>query len=454
MRYHIQTKLGIGSSGDVSVAVGDWLGAERVAVRFMAMDEHKVQNLRVDAERLAMIGHPNLGLIEDISATAADEVLVATTLAEATLADSPRFATFDDLLAVVDDVAAALDALHKVGLHHGHISATNIMFRGDRTLLGDTGLRTFRSHTPRTTGQDHRRQDVIDLIGLAGTLTAATEGATGSRRVQSVLAVCKTMTAAADEYTSPRHHLAAFRRRLAEISDMPETAAPAPPMPMPRLPMADEPPLPSGTPRTSSVKFWSRHVDVRTPLVAAAAILLVTAGAALGVRWSSPTGEKTATASADTAQQADAGDATGWLAGVPLESCPSAGAGDAGVPQGSRAVEGNVDIDGDGCPEQVAWSAIRAELTVRPSGADGEVNRFRLGEPGDEFLLGDWDCSGQATPGLYRPSTGETYLFDRWASGTEPATATPGPVLDGDSRPTVSAPEGGCDRITIAANPS
>ena len=42
---------------------------------------------------------------------------------------------------------------------------------------------------------------------------------------------------------------------------------------------------------------------------------------------------------------------------------------------------------------------------------------FFFGEPGDTPLLGDWDCDGVATVGMYRPGTGRAYLRNRNAAG-------------------------------------
>ena len=35
-----------------------------------------------------------------------------------------------------------------------------------------------------------------------------------------------------------------------------------------------------------------------------------------------------------------------------------------------------------------------------------EVGRFYFGNPGDEPLMGDWDCDGEQTPAMYRRSQG------------------------------------------------
>lgn len=45
------------------------------------------------------------------------------------------------------------------------------------------------------------------------------------------------------------------------------------------------------------------------------------------------------------------------------------------------------------------------------------VNRFVFGNPGDEPLMGDWDCDGDQTPGMYRRSTGLVYLRNSNSQG-------------------------------------
>ena len=39
---------------------------------------------------------------------------------------------------------------------------------------------------------------------------------------------------------------------------------------------------------------------------------------------------------------------------------------------------------------------------------------YGVGAPGDFVETGDWDCDGQPTPAIVRPSTGHVVLFDAW----------------------------------------
>jgi hypothetical protein len=71
------------------------------------------------------------------------------------------------------------------------------------------------------------------------------------------------------------------------------------------------------------------------------------------------------------------------------------------------------DVDGDGCPE--SYSVVGAHLVV--AGVT-----YVLGRPGDLTAVGDWYCDGRATPALVRPSTGEVFVFQRWADAARPVT--------------------------------
>lgn len=41
--------------------------------------------------------------------------------------------------------------------------------------------------------------------------------------------------------------------------------------------------------------------------------------------------------------------------------------------------------------------------------------RYRVGQPGDLVVVGDWDGDGEPTPAVLRPGTGEVFVFTAWA---------------------------------------
>jgi hypothetical protein len=106
------------------------------------------------------------------------------------------------------------------------------------------------------------------------------------------------------------------------------------------------------------------------------------------------------------------------------------------------------DVRGDGCRVAVSWAGNVVEAGTDGPGAPV---RFRLGNPGDVLLLGDWDCRGSDAPALYRPGTGEVFLFPRWAGRGETlaaeATVHTG-VVHGRAR-VVGVPGDGCDQVVV-----
>jgi hypothetical protein len=78
---------------------------------------------------------------------------------------------------------------------------------------------------------------------------------------------------------------------------------------------------------------------------------------------------------------------------------------------------------------------------------DGRVTSFYYGNPGDFPIMGDWDCSGTDTPGLYRQSDGFVYLRNSNTQGNADIRfyfGNPGDIpLAGDFN------NDGCDTVSI-----
>ncbi len=75
------------------------------------------------------------------------------------------------------------------------------------------------------------------------------------------------------------------------------------------------------------------------------------------------------------------------------------------------------------------------------------IGRFYYGNPGDEPLMGDWNCDGEQTPGMYRRSTGHVYLRNSNTQGVADSQyifGNPGDI------PIVGDFNGnGCDTVSI-----
>jgi hypothetical protein len=115
---------------------------------------------------------------------------------------------------------------------------------------------------------------------------------------------------------------------------------------------------------------------------------------------------------------------------------------------------------------QVVPNPVRstsADVQVAEPASDGMVvahgKRYRVGQEGDHLLVGDWRCEGEPTPAVFRPSTHEVFVFDRWTA-TEPlavdATDTVADAvelvtaLDRDGCPTLSVRTERGDVVPIA----
>jgi hypothetical protein len=129
---------------------------------------------------------------------------------------------------------------------------------------------------------------------------------------------------------------------------------------------------------------------------------------------------------------------------------------------GALVVRG--DVDGAGCTvtgvyQQQATSqgTTVMVLTIPIGGVD---KRIGLGEPGDQVVLGDWDCDGVDTPALYRRSAGVVQYFDVWPEVTQ-QTYEPTASEDVPAGGTAELDEGAgddggddCDRVRVAATQS
>ncbi|MDH3605656.1 MAG: right-handed parallel beta-helix repeat-containing protein [Acidimicrobiia bacterium] len=82
--------------------------------------------------------------------------------------------------------------------------------------------------------------------------------------------------------------------------------------------------------------------------------------------------------------------------------------------------------------------------------ADGSVNNFYFGTPGDTPLLGDWDCDGEDTVGAYRPTTGFVYVRN---SNTQGIADNEFFFGDAGDIPLAGDWDGdGCDTVSIYRN--
>ena len=113
------------------------------------------------------------------------------------------------------------------------------------------------------------------------------------------------------------------------------------------------------------------------------------------------------------------------------------------VPSGGAVLIG--DVDGDGCDTAALWDGKVLLVEVEP---DQPARRYQVGQAGDQLVLGDWDCDGRATLGLYRPLTGEEFLFESWPADKALAAKGVSGATRGGMAEVVRGKDG-CDRLDI-----
>jgi hypothetical protein len=58
------------------------------------------------------------------------------------------------------------------------------------------------------------------------------------------------------------------------------------------------------------------------------------------------------------------------------------------------------------------WDGDTGVITLAET--QGSVTHLAVGEPGDVAAVGDWSCDGNETLGVYRPTSGNWFVFDSW----------------------------------------
>src|SRR5215210_6207614 len=129
-RYRVVRRLGAGGMATVYLAEDERLG-RRVAVKRLHADspEDVAQRFAREARLGASLNHPNLVSVYD-TVTDDDGVLIVMELVRGeSLADALREGPLEteDALAVVRDVASALDHAHSHGVVHRDVKPANVL---------------------------------------------------------------------------------------------------------------------------------------------------------------------------------------------------------------------------------------------------------------------------------------------------------------------------------------
>jgi len=189
-----------------------------------------------------------------------------------------------------------------------------------------------------------------------------------------------------------------------------------------------------------------RRRRVGAPMLAGAAALLVlvaivgwlrsTTGQPAPSAPGAVSADRGATKAPDPSPGAKPTTANSSTSPPPVEAAPTTLAGAAC----GAMTDGAPDVDGDGCPDDIVVTGT----SIRAAGAT-----YSVGQEGDQVAVQDWDCDGTATPGIVRPSTGEIFLFDGWATSDRALTIEADAVVTGAQRLAASPTADPCLGATV-----
>jgi hypothetical protein len=385
------------------------------------MTAQQAASLAWEAEVLAAARHP--GVVELLEVERRDDQtpeLVTTYVGTHSIATSgplpPARAA-----AVLASLAATVADLHAMGITHRRIEPTHVLLgRGGRPVLCGFSGASVRNRTgPPTSPIPPEFADpalaptpffasAADVFGLGALLAFMIRGGgrcrppTGRRRLPRALARVReanrrrALLRLAERAMSAEPGLRPTARTIAER--LHDVAPLAPPDPLadatPDPPPPALPPAPTGR----SVP-WSK-IAVGAGVVAMAVVALSVLTAPGRVEVTSPAAAPATTTTAGAA---------------PATTAPEP------VP---AIVDGNIVGVGD--------------------------DRYQVGGPGDQVLLGDWDCDGAQTAALFRPSSGDVFVFDAWATPGHALTVRSMARMAGGVRAVADDPDGdGCPVLVV-----
>lgn len=378
-------------------------------------------DLRLEGERLRAAAHP--GVVEVLSSSGSDDAW------ELRLAHAGRpLATMGSLTTVqaaglAASLAATLADLHDASIVHGRVEPAHVLISGQ----GHPVLCGFGPSTTASAADDVAGVGALlaDLLGTATDMEPIPERrwrrrswAGWDRRGLLLLAD----QACADP---PSRRPTARRLAAAITATVPDALLRSPAATSSAAPSLEEDPIEA---LRSTVVATSDPARPRLPLLAgaAAAVVLVAVG---GVRSLDPggTGSTVPTAVRPTSTS------TADLPPTTTTTRPEV------PPRPCVVLPGTAP---GGCASvQVAGTTVLS----------GQV-RYEVGEPGDELVLGDWDCDGAATPALLRPATGHVFVFPAWAVADD-VVVPPAARVEGAIDLEVVRGPGGCADL-VARTPS
>ncbi|MFN9300241.1 MAG: serine/threonine-protein kinase [Acidobacteriota bacterium] len=146
-RYQVEQELGRGAMGIVYRAFDPAIG-RRIAIKTIRLDQfgdaqshaQLRERLLREAQSAGILSHPNIVTIYDISEDETNAYIFMEYVEGATLEQYSRGLPVSELLALLEQAAAALDYAHQRGIVHRDIKPGNLMLSGRQLKITDFGI--------------------------------------------------------------------------------------------------------------------------------------------------------------------------------------------------------------------------------------------------------------------------------------------------------------------------
>ncbi|HET9789139.1 MAG TPA: serine/threonine-protein kinase, partial [Pyrinomonadaceae bacterium] len=157
--YRIVSKLGAGGMGEVYLAQDESELGRMVALKILpsevASDKDRLQRFTQEARTASNLNHPNILTIHEFGQTDFASFIATEYVEGITLREylSQRRLKLMDVLEVVIQILAALNAAHEAGVTHRDLKPENVMVRRDHIVkVLDFGLAKL-TEPPVTVGE-------------------------------------------------------------------------------------------------------------------------------------------------------------------------------------------------------------------------------------------------------------------------------------------------------------
>ena len=153
-RYRTLRLIGTGGMARVFLAEDQRLGRQVAVKRLHAHSPEDIaRRFQREARLGAALNHPNLVAVYDVETDGESVLIVMEYVEGTTLAAELKAGALgvDRTVAIISDVAAALDAVHEKGIVHRDVKPANVLIRADGTAkLADLGIASAAEGTSIT----------------------------------------------------------------------------------------------------------------------------------------------------------------------------------------------------------------------------------------------------------------------------------------------------------------